>query len=72
MSALKPAYVPIIELRAQKSVTRFYFADVNGATTMECARAIATRDPGKAQQVIGSHVGGKVLEWVLSDERINF
>lgn len=73
MSALKPAYVPVIDLGGsrERSATRFYLEDEAGMRTMDCTKALATRDREKAVRLVAGESGGRVIEWVLSDERIN-
>lgn len=76
-SQLKPAYVPAIERkvvdsrdRRGGSLTRTYVT-ATGAESMDCTRAYATRDREVAAAMIEGVQGGRVLEWMLSDQRIN-
>lgn len=78
MSKLRPAYVAIIERqlvdrhnsRGRKSTTRYYVTET-GDESLECSHAYASRDRRVLETMIQGVDGGRVLEWMLSDGRIN-
>lgn len=77
-SKLRPAYVAVIERRvmdpkdrrSKASATRSYVT-ATGGESMDCTNAYASRDRGVIVAMIKGVEGGRVLEWMLSDGRIN-
>lgn len=75
---LRPAYVAVIDRRvldprdrkARASVARTYVT-ATGDESMDCAKAYASRDRRVLESMIKGVDGGHVLEWMLSDRRIN-